>query len=155
MDMDMESFMGSFMQNMILCSLVAGQLRNYLKKNALLNFLGFTFEEQNNAGSFCFRVHLPPNADARRYGVCTVSVSVPMDAMGNRVDEDDVSLDNLPRTLELAMVDSQRELTYEHPDCDDVLRVFDFHGMLVLLMCCHYGFGAQNAVERLTAAVRS
>ena len=145
------------MKNMDLCCLVARQLREHLGNNALLKFLGFTFEEQKNAGmeNFCFRVHLPPNAEARGYGVCTVSLSVPMDAMGNRVDKDGVSRDNLPSTLELAMVNSHGDLTYEHPECCDVLRVSDFHGMLVLLMCCHYGFGAENAVERITTAVRS
>ena len=106
--------------NMYLCTIGAKNLWKYLKEHPNLSNFGFPDKEPTH---FCFRIVLPSGAVARdKYKIDKVSISVPSDAMGNRVDMDGVSADNLPKTFEIALVGTDDELSYKHPLCCDVLR---------------------------------
>ena len=66
------------------------------------------------------------------YRVKWVSICVPGDVMGNRV-RDGVSENNLPSTIEIAMVNSDRELCYSHPLVPDVVRFQSMNDLLDFL----------------------
>lgn len=67
-----------------------------------------------------------------KYNIRHISLSIPPDAMGNRVDSkyDNCSPVKLPSTLEIALIDKMGKLNYNHPECYDVLR-YDSIGEII------------------------
>ena len=112
--------METFMLNMILCRICGKHLWKYLKEHPNLSKFAFPDKEPTH---YRFRIVIPSGAVARdKYKIDKVSISVPPDAMGNRVDMDSVSVDNLPKTIEIALVGTDDNFSYKHPLCCDVLR---------------------------------
>lgn len=65
---------------------------------------------------FCFRIGVKTTAPlCSTHKVVAVSVSIPMDAMGNRVEMDGVTADNLPDTIEIMLVDIDGKTVESHP----------------------------------------
>jgi hypothetical protein len=64
---------------------------------------------------FCFRIGVKHDVPLYTvHGIAQVSISVPSDAMGNRF-MDDVSVHNLPSTIEIALCDDAGELMAQAP----------------------------------------
>ena len=117
----------NFMMNQALCAITSGSIWKDLHTCDRLSTYTMPDKDPN---SFAFRIGLPVGAAARTYGIDKVSVSVPPDACGNRIVQDNVSVDNLPKTIEIAMIGADDNISYEHPLCSDVLR-FDTVDALV------------------------
>lgn len=82
---------------------------------------------------FCFRIGVKHDVPLYTvHGIAQVSISVPSDAMGNRL-MDDVSVHNLPSTIEIALCDDAGELSYKHPLISDVKRFSDVASLLLFL----------------------
>ena len=128
------------MTNMALCTIRAEQLLNDLREDRELSQFRFPAGKLEH---FCFRVDLPPDADAHQYGISTVSISVPLDAMGNRLS-DGVSATNLPSTLEIAMVGRDGSLSYAHPQCSDILRFYEYKELVETLVMLVKGFPSED-----------
>lgn len=70
---------------------------------------------------FCFRMNVKACSSLYKdHGVDSVSVSIPMDAMGNR-SSDGVSADKLPKTIEILLFKGD-EPYYDYPGISDVMR---------------------------------
>lgn len=117
----------TFMMNNTLCTFVSVSIWKKLQTCPRISTYTIPDKEPTH---FAFRIGLPVGAAARAYGIDKVSVSVPSDAYGNRIGKDNVSVSNLPKTIEIAMVGTDDELSYAHPLCSDVMR-FDTVDTLV------------------------
>lgn len=81
----------------------------------------------------CFRIGVKHDVPLYTvHGIAQVSISVPPDAMGNRF-MDDVSVHNLPSTIEIALCDNVGELSYKHPLISNVNRFSDVASLLLFL----------------------
>ena len=82
---------------------------------------------------FCFRIGVKKDVPLYAlHGIAQVSISVPSDAMGNRV-RDGVSAHNLPSTIEIALCNDAGDLSYTHPLVSDVKRFSDVASLLLFL----------------------
>ena len=126
----MDAGMMTILENLALCALKARQIFVYLKSNAPLCDY-YDLPDAIDERHFCFRLDVGKETVLyNKYGIHKVSVSVPTDAYGNRIEYDDVSAVNLPKTIEVALVDKEGQLTYGHPLVEDVVR-FESVGDLV------------------------
>ena len=74
------------------------------------------------ADGTCTSFHISIDNDQNlytKYDIKAISVIIPLDASSNQ----ECSLDNLPRVIEIALIDNASDsLTYTHPLCPDVER---------------------------------
>lgn len=85
---------------------------------------------------FCFRIGVKSTVPLRStHKVVEVSVSIPMDAMGNRVGIDDISANfsMLPNTIEIMLVDSNGETVCSHPRMSDIRRLGSVAELMLFL----------------------
>lgn len=90
---------------------------------------GFTIHEFKY-GLYCFRLNVNKNTNLYKYNVRKISISIPPDAMGNRIQDFEGCrfrkslglIEDMPSTIEILLMDKNNKGYYEHPECYDVLR---------------------------------
>jgi hypothetical protein len=120
--------MNSIDAHLLLCSAEMRRIHQALRavqqtsdpRVALYENVGGLDSFSRYQSNFCLMAS-PNSPLSNYYGVKWVSICIPADAMGNRVT-DGVSQNNPPSTIEVAMVNSDRELCYSHPLVSDVVR---------------------------------
>ena len=81
------------------------------------NIKSLLYTAEGECASFRITVHTSKIL-YRKYNIGKISVTIPSDTMSNR----ECSLQNLPRIIEIALVDKDNNLNYNHPLCNDVKR---------------------------------
>ena len=126
---DMMTWMVNFHHSTDLCTRVAMRLHAALTARLSSDYI------LDPCDGFCFRISLPQTAYVvMNLGVRRVSVSVPVNAMGNRT-MDDVNDTNLPSTYETALVNEHDDIMYvDAINYSDVRRFFTINDLVTEIM---------------------